>query len=109
MLENEDLRNDMVIEQADEVNFLVIPEEVYRGEIEEDQKELNGVLIGAVVAATGVVAYKYAPKVLNKVKKMFKNKTNETLEDKQRRLLEELADVNSQLASEDGDDPDLKI
>lgn len=106
MLENEDLRNDMVIE-AEEVNFLVVPEEVYKGEIEENQKDLNGVLIGAAIAATGVVAYKYGPKVVNKVKKIFKKDTKEALEDKQKRLLEELAEVNKQLALEDNDDQNL--
>lgn len=93
--------NEMAVEATEEVNFLVIPEEVYHGEIEETKKELNGVLIGAAVAATGIVAYKYAPKVMNKVKNMFNKETNETLEDRRSRLLKELAEVNSQLTSDD--------
>lgn len=96
----EDLGNEVVVNEAEEVNFLVVPEEVTNGEFEETDKGLNGVLLGAAIAATGVVAYKYAPKVLNKVKNMWKKGTEETLEDKQRRLLEELAEVNSQLNSD---------
>lgn len=101
MFETEDLRNDMVIDNAEEVNILVLPEEVYNSEIKETKSNPSGILIGAAIAATGVVAYKYGPMVLNKVKGMLNKKTNETLEGKQKRLLEELAVVNEQLTSEE--------
>lgn len=90
-------------DEAEQVDVMVVvPDEVYNGEFEENEKGLNGVLIGAAIAATGLVAYKYAPKVLNKVKnKLFKG-TSETLEERQTRLLAELSEVNAEiLANED--------
>lgn len=101
MFENEDLRNEVMVDNTEEVNFLVIPEDVCDSINEETTTGLNGVLIGAAIAATGIVAYKWGPKVGRKVKQMFNKETNETLEDKQKRLLQELAEVNSKLTSED--------